>query len=367
MCVRCFAVHTTYKMSIEFKKSGSEYIRSRIDAAVADGTRVAVITGNYEISSPIRIPSDFTLILDNAHLRLADGVFSNIFLNEHFDTDLGKTLEGTDRNIKIIGRGKAILDGGEYNGLSEKTQMKDGLPPIWNNNHILFSNVDGFEIRRVEAINQRWWAFCFVYCRNGRISDVEFCSNDSAIDEDGNPYRGLKRSRYKDVVVKNSDGIDLRVGCHDIVIENITGFTEDDSIALTALDWHLERLLRVEGLSPDIYNVEIRNVSTSAFCSNVRLLNQGTYKIHDIYIEGVNDTSAISTHMDRGGCGVRIGDASFMYGTRVSTADETYNITVRGVRTRALRALALHGGLKNVVIEDVEIFDGGGEIEDKRI
>ena len=29
----------------------------------------------------------------------------------------------------------------------------------------------------------------------------------------------------------NADGIDIRRGCRDIVIENITGFTEDDTVA----------------------------------------------------------------------------------------------------------------------------------------
>lgn len=349
-----------------FEKGGSEYISALILEGVKNGTRFATVSGNYEIDKPIRIPSDFTLILDSCHLRLADGVFSNIFLNEHFDTEIGKTTAGTDKNIKIIGRGKAILDGGNYNGLSEKTQMKDRFPPVWNNNLILFSNVDGFEIRHLYACEQRWWAFCFVYCSHGRISNVEFCANDRGIDEDGNIYRGLKRDKYKEACVKNADGIDLRVGCHDIIIENISGFTEDDTVALTALSWYLEKLVKVEGLPTDICNVEIRNVASSAYCSNVRILNQGEHKIHDIYIEGVYDTSENSPHMDRGGCGVRIGDSTHLYGTSASTADETYNITVRSVRSRAVHSMALHGVIGNLVIEDVESFDGGGEMEDLR-
>lgn len=349
-----------------FSKGGSEYISSLISEGIKNQTRCATVTGCYEIDKPIRIPSDFTLILDNCHLRLADGSFTNIFINEHLGTEIGKTLDGRDKNIKIIGRGEAILDGGNYNGLSEKTQNKDGFPPIWNNNMILFSNVENFEIRRIRACEQRWWAFCFIFSSHGRISDVEFCSNDMGIDEDGNPYHGLKRSKYKEAIVKNSDGIDLRVGCHDIVIENISGFTEDDTVALTALTGALEKTFWVDGLPTDIYSVEIRNVSSSAYCSNVRLLNQGEHKLHDIYIEGVFDTSKDSPHMDRGACGVRIGDASHMYGTRPSTADETYNITVRDLRTRALRAMAIHGAMTNVVIEKVEIFDGGGAIEDLR-
>ena len=353
-------------MSNNFAKNGSELISALISEAIKSGARKATVSGSYEIEKPIRIPSDFTLILDECHLRLADGVYSNIFLNEHFGTDEGRGVDGRDRNIRIIGKGRAVLDGGKYNGLSEKNQLTDGRPEIWNNNLILFSNVEGFEIRNLYACEQRWWAFCFVYCSHGVISDIEFSSNDSAIAEDGTEYRGLIRGRYGDVCVKNSDGIDLRVGCHDVTIENIYGFTEDDTVALTALSWRLEEFLRVDGEPTDIYNIKIRNISSSAYCSNVRILNQGEHKIHGIYIDGVYDTSGDSPHMDRGSCGVRIGDAH-MYGKRASTEEETYDVTVKNVRSRAVNSVSVRGAVGNLVIENVESFDGGGDMEDLRL
>ena len=117
-----------------FQSGGAVYIQNAIAAAIEDGSREAVISGNWEMDAAVRIPGDFTLILENCHLRLADGAYCNIFVNEHHDTKLGKWLAGRDRNISILGRGEAILDGGNYNGLSEKTQQKDGFPPIWKNN-----------------------------------------------------------------------------------------------------------------------------------------------------------------------------------------------------------------------------------------
>ena len=54
-------------------------IRSLIDAALADGTRQAVITGDYTIYETVFLPSDFTLILDNCHLTMAPGTFCNLF------------------------------------------------------------------------------------------------------------------------------------------------------------------------------------------------------------------------------------------------------------------------------------------------
>jgi len=350
----------------DFAKNGSEYLSSLIAAAVENGSRVATVTGNYEIEWAVRLPSDFTLILEDCHLRMADGVYSNMFVNEHHGTDVGKTLAGTDRNISILGKGNAILDGGVYNGLSEKNSMKDGLPHISKNNLLLFTNVEGFEIRGLSCRNQRWWAFNFIYCRNGALRDLHFQSSDLAIDENGNEYHGLKRDCYRDVVVKNSDGIDLRQGCHDITIENITGFTEDDTVALTNLNGIMEKTYRVEGLPEDICRVSIKNVRASAYCSMIRLLNQGGSKLHDISIENIFDTSAECPHLDRGRYCVRVGDANHLYGERHSTAEETYNISIKNIAGRGQSVLHLAGAIGNLTIENAVAMNGVPLMEDFR-
>ncbi|MBO7376866.1 MAG: hypothetical protein J6V01_07150, partial [Clostridia bacterium] len=237
---------------MDYQKNGYGYITGLIKEGIRNGSRRAVISGNLEIDREIRLPSDFTLVLSDCHLRMADGCYSNMFVNENFDSPEGRTAAGRNRNVVIEGVGSAVLDGGEYNGLSERNESRDGLPPIWKNNLLLFANVDGFRITGVSCRNMRWWALNFIYCSNGYIGNVDFCANDTAIAPDGSEYHGLLRSRYEEVLVKNADGIDLRQGCHDIVIENITGFTEDDSVALTALDGSLERTFLVAGESPDI-------------------------------------------------------------------------------------------------------------------
>ena len=340
-------------MSEIFKKGGSEYIASEIEKAIKNETRTATISGDWEIERAIRLPSNFTLILEDCHLRMADGSYSNMFVNQNHDTELGRTVAGTDRNISIWGRGRAILDGGKYNGLSEKNHSQNGLPPIWKNNILLFTNVDGFKVSDISCRNQRWWALNFVYCSNGYLGNIDFCANDTAIDENGNEYHGLIRDRYAEVLVKNADGIDLRQGCHDILIENITGFTEDDSIALTALNGRLEKAFSVEELPSDICNVEIRNIRTAAFCTNVRLLNQGDIKLHDILIDGVYDMAPECPYMDEGRYAVRVGDVK-MYGTRHATEDETYNITIRNVRGAQTHVIALAGAMKNLVMYGIE-------------
>lgn len=350
----------------DFAKNGSEYITSLIAEAVENGTRIATVTGKYEIEWAIRLPSDFTLILENCHLCMADGVYSNMFVNEHHDTELGKTLAGTDRNISILGKGEAILDGGKYNGLSEKNSMKYGLPHISKNNLLLFTNVDGFTVRDFACHNQRWWALNFIYCRNGYLGNLYFQSSDLAIDENGNEYHGLKRDQYHDVVVKNSDGIDLRQGCNRVTIENITGFTEDDTVALTNLNGWQEKRYCVEGLPSDISHVTIKNVKASAYCSIIRLLNQGELKLHDVSIENVYDTSAECPFLDRGRYCVRVGDANHLYGERHSTVDETYNISIKNIYGRGQSVMHLAGAIGNLTIENANAMDGVPLVEDFR-
>lgn len=356
----------TENLDKSFCSGGHDYICGLIDEAIENGSRTATVRGNWEIDTAIRLPSNFTLILDNCHLRMASGCYSNMFVNEHHDTDIGRTVEGTDRNISIIGKGEAILDGGEYNGLSEKTQLVNGMPPVWKNNLVLFTNVCGFKVFGISCRNQRWWALNFVYCREGYLGKIDFCASDAATDENGNVYHGLKRSKYSDVLVKNADGIDLRQGCHDIVIENITGFTEDDTIALTGLNGNIEKHFSVEGLPSDICNVKIKNIATASYCTNVRLLNQGDVKLHDIEIDGVYDMAKKSAHLDRGRYVVRVGD-NYLYGERHSTPEETYNITVKNITATANDAIYLAGAMSNLVMYGIECGEGTKMITDERM
>lgn len=350
-----------------FNKNGTEYIRKLIDEGVKNKTNTATVCGKWEISEAILIPSDFTLILDSCHLCMADGTFDNMFRNEHCG-DVHTLTAGTgDRNIKIIGSGEVILDGGNYNGLCETNAGTDGRPNMYVNNLLLFVNVDGFEIRNIHCRNQRWWALNFIYCSDGIIKDVDFRSNDTCIDKDGNEYHGFISERAEEVLVKNADGIDIRHGCHHIKIENITGILGDDSVALTGLLGWGELAFESKDKPIDICNINIRNIRTAAFASNVRLLSQGGVPLHDILIDGVYDMTDEVECMDIGACGVKLGEGSRLYGSRHSTEEEVYNITIRNVRSRGwIGAIALGGNMKNVTWENIEAFDGTKMINDMR-
>jgi hypothetical protein len=231
---------------------------------------------------------------------------------------------------------------------------------------LLFTNVNGFKITNILCRNQRWWALTFIYYRNGYLGNIDFMSSDVAVDENGNEYHGLKRNKYNEVLIKNSDGIDLRQGCNNIVIENITGFTEDDSIALTGLNGKLEQEFKVEGLSSDISNIQITNIRTTAFCTNVRLLNQDGIKLHNVNIDGVYDTSFNSPYIDKGLYTVRIGD-THLYGKRHSTANETYDITIKNVSGSGEHVICLAGAITNLTMLNVTAQNGANLLMDNRI
>lgn len=329
----------------QFIKNGNAVIQSKIDETLTQGLGEVVITGNYEICDTVYLPSNVTLILRDCHLRMADNTFCNMFRNADMKND-NRDFAKPDNNIRILGVGRAILDGGEYNGLCEGNSLKDGMPHISNNWLILFSNVENFEIDGIEVTNQRHWAITLYACRYGQIRNIKVLADYCRIDENGNMLKGLRRDLYEQTRVKNADGIDIRVGCHDILIENVTGFSEDDTIAITSLIDNFAREMRwTEGDS--IYNVSVKNIRSSAFCSNVRLLNQGGTKLYNILIDGVF-AQRNELYMDfQCGSAVKIGDER-LYGSRHSIKDETFNISVNNVYGGGTSSLYLAGEITNI-------------------
>ncbi len=340
---------------MEYIPNGDRIISREIQRVHEEGKTVVRISGNYEISNEIKIPSHTTLILEDCRLRLADGVFSRIFTNEN------ALAEGKgDCDIHILGVGTAVLDGGNYNGLSEKTQNTNGMPQIWCNSFIVFNRVDSFSIEKIRCVRSRWYAMAIVASKNGTIRDIDFDDDCRRIEkESGKVIHGLVRELYPETVVKNADGIDICSGCHDILIENITGFTEDDTVALGSLFRNGPTpMMKYYGVKDDfdVYNIVVRNIRASCFCSPVRIINQGGPKIYNVLIDGVFDASLDDDRLNHGDCGVMIGDFE-PYGDRQPTTDETFNITVKNVYSRADTALRVCGGIKNFTYENINAFD----------
>ena len=339
------------------RDTDAQSIRAAIELAIEQNLRRVRIPRRNErtgddlwiIDETVALPSDIEILIDDAHLMLAEGKYLNMFT-----TGTPGCTEET-RNVTLRGQGRAVLDGGVYNGLSEKNSGTDGRPHIHKNTTLLFFNTSGLTVENLSLINQRWWAITNVYVHHAVYRNIHFKADYSRVDENGVHHPDEPPRTYQEIYIKNADGIDLRIGCHDFLIENISGFTEDDSVALTALGgWERSCGYVVEGASPDIHDVLIRNVSTDSRCANVRLLNDNGNKLYNITVDGV--TSLHTSDLYRSNSAVRIGD--MLYAQTHSELGDTHHITVRNVVSEAEYAVSLCKGLVDSAIENVTVLGG---------
>ena len=327
----------------------SDSIQRAVDMAKESGVNKVVIPrinertkdARWEISKTVRLPSNMTVILDNCFLQMADGVVGGFFCSDNLFTERGTSPEHRMHNITIKGEGHATLDGGNPTDLSEKTQNEIGHP-VRLNTPIFFMNVTGFSVQNVSITNQRYWGMRFQFCSRGIIRDIFF---------------SVKRDRF------NQDGINLRNGCHDILIENIFGQTGDDMIALSAIDtdrkvgFNIDYPLIVEGLPWDIHDVTIRNVSGAAIRHPlIAMRNHNGAKLYNIRIENVRDTELITEaendDYERYAL-IAIGGNSYA-GIRFAEMGETHDISLRGLHAQySVRVLNTQSVIKNLDVSDV--------------
>ena len=342
-----------------FSASDAQNIQNAIDTAAATASRRVRIprvnerTGKelWVIDETIRLPSDIEILFDNAHLVLADGCFCNMFMAKG-----GDSAEKSLRNITLRGRGNAVLDGGHYNGLSEKSCKQEGNPHISVNTMLLFANVENLDVEDLTLARQRWWAVTNIAVRHARFDRIRFAAELSRVDENGVHHPNELPAHPREMYVKNADGIDLRIGCSDVLIEDISGFTGDDTVALTALGGFERDLgLFPAGLSPDIHDVTVRRVDSETFgCATVRLLNHNGNKLYNVTVEDI--TNRHTEDIFRSHAAVSIGDKN--YAEQLNALGDTHHITVKNVRSEAQLGVSLCRYLSDSAIENIEALDG---------
>jgi hypothetical protein len=165
----------------------------------------------------------------------------------------------------------------------------------------------------------------------------------------------------------NHDGVDVRKGCHDIVIENISGSTGDDVVALTAYRdppgapprYGMQIGGNADlGERDDVYNVTIRNVKARSAGGHgvIRLLVCDGIKMHHIAVENIVDTA--SGVQKRPQATIRIGDSRF-HKTRKCEMGEMHHVSVRGVKASGKVAVQVKGPLCDSEIVSVTEAPGG--------
>ncbi len=345
----------------------SAMIQAAVDAAAEYGEAVTIPRYNertrtrvWNICRAIMLHTGSVIYLDNCHLRQADGINTCIFRNSNSETLKGCCRAGRQSNISIIGKGNCLLDGGQHTGATEVNYKEYGLKAAWDNSMINFINVEKVKIQNLNITHHRYWSMVFHYSSHVQIQNIDFYG----------PYHW-----------RNQDGIDLRNGCSHFLIENLTGVTGDDVVALTNLRSYREDIMKDCRYDDSIHNVVIRNIRCTTRNSFVRILNHGGRKIYNVLIQnlmfdcesdptdprpapGMKPEDYVPIHPEvykfSQDYGVRIGTCDY-YGTdSMAQLGDTYNITVQNITCRGLVGVCLACTAKDVLIENVRMYAHGG-------
>lgn len=347
----------------------------------------------WVIDRAILIPENTTIVLQNVKIKLSDKCRDNFFRSAN--CGMGIEFPEKTQNIHIRGEGLCVLEGADHpraTGDSSKLlhapcphfpedicKVADWIPEerrtpekisFWDvHNHsygtdagnpnesqygdwrgigVLFANAENFSISGLKIVKSHGWGISLEACANGRIEKIEF---------DATMYKEIDGMAMN---MENQDGIDIRNGCHHIVISDITGQTGDDVIALTAIanpDYKPGGSLRNTHVmhndwtkrEKDIHDIIIRNViARSYLCFTVRLL-PALSKIYNVVIDGVIDTSD-HPNPDGRGSTLLLGDGGG-YGENLQ--DSMKNIIVSNVVCNSSHAVLVAGYLTDSVITNV--------------
>ena len=377
----------------------SEILNNAVQNRGADG--IVVIpprqideTRDYWLlDSAVLLPENTTVILQNAKIKLSDRCRDNFFRTAN--CGLGIEDPSPIRNVHIRGEGVCLLEGADHpraTGDSTKLlhapcphfpedicNIADWVPEErrtpekvsfwdihchsygtdagkegesqygdWRGIGILFANTEDFSISGLRIKDSHGWAISVEACSGGRIEKIDF---------DARMHK-LIDGTYMNM--ENEDGIDIRNGCHHIVISDITGSTGDDVIALTAIasnstyrpggslrsthvmhnDWSKRE--------KDIHDIIIKNVIAHSYlCYVIRLL-PAMASVYNVVIDGIIDTQP--NQLNYGGT-LLLGSADAAYGK--NERDGMRNITVSNVICNSRRAVNIAGFLTDSVITNI--------------
>jgi polygalacturonase len=224
-----------------------------------------------------------------------------------------------------------------------------GEKDIWMRNiGILLAFVENFRIENLRMKDTHAWAISLERCSSGYVGNIAFDSREG------------KEIDGKHHTILNQDGLNLRLGCHDITIENLSGRTGDDLLALTntaapqgGADPGSTDSTQVSGGNyregDDLRNIYIRNIRGYSVGRHgvVRLLNTRAGKLYNIILDGVIDTSP----PDRpGSATIRIG--SSRYGGHVPLG-HTRRLFIGNISGASRNTIVIDGTLADSFISNV--------------
>ena len=295
----------------QFDGSDTERIQAAVDKASGTTGKVVIPANNangtqiWKLDSAILLPSHMLVILDNCTIQLSDSCRDNMFRSNN--VGIGITDPDWVRDIRIIGIGDVVLKGADNpraTGDGNRILVSENQPGRvsygsdagkegckqkgdWRNIMILMAYVDGFKLKHVQIKNAHAWAMSFERTMNAEISDITFdCPASQMVNGE-------------EVFIRNRDGIDLRHGCKNFRIHDISGTTEDDFIALSTLGLSAENTAggtlnstmvtsrEWRGMEDDTENIFITNIVCKSLTRAIAIRANDIAGIHHVYIHGV--------------------------------------------------------------------------------
>ena len=329
-------------------KTDAESIQAAIDLAKETGINKTVIPRYnkgaemlyWVVDSPVRIPSDFVLELDNCEVRLT-GKGSFEICGEN-----GTPAE----SVQLFGSGNARICG----------------EPEANRPLILLENAKRVTVCDFAMKNEHTRG---ILCRGTScavIKDIWFLNELAST-------AGCMAA--VDAELKNTGGITVAGGCDNVTIENIFGTTIGDTVEITTFSCGAPREesmicedgtpqegapqggRRITGEST-VRDISVKNVRTDCFIfSNISLKNGDGNRLCNVTADGVTDLSQEKSAY-RAKAAVSIGET--VYGFRPSELGETRNITVKNIVSRGVCAVGLINSVQDVTIADITVKSDGG-------
>jgi hypothetical protein len=301
----------------QFEGSDIQRIQQAIDEAEGTAKKVFIPSENangtniWLLDSAILLPSNLTLILDNCTLQLSDKCRDNMFRSNNVGRGIAKPV--WNENIHIIGLGEVYLKGANNprsTGDGHRTLVlapeeekkagnwrvsygsdagKEGEKQLgdWRNIMILMGYVDGFKLKNVTIEKAHAWAVSCERTINAEISDIRFNSPENQI------------INNKEVFIANRDGIDLRHGCKRFRIDNVSGVTGDDFIALSTLQIYAENpeggsinstmvtTRSWNGIEDDTEDIYLTNIVCQSTTRALAIRANDVASINNVYIDGL--------------------------------------------------------------------------------
>lgn len=326
-------------------RTDSESIQNAVDTASARGINLVVIPrwnvrtqqAKWELEKAIKVPSSMTVVFLQTYLRQADFCYENMFTNSRAYEHEGRCIAREEHDLTFCGIGDVVLDGGMPNGLLEKTCNLYGLPDKRYNAAFLFNNVRNLVLENLQIRQSRWYGCYFIHCDTCRISNIDF-------------------DDWEDCT--NRDGVDIRSGCHNFLVENITGTTADDTVALNNLGNDGNDGRYVEGKDPNTLHMVIRNIKSDAGSwFTIRLLCQDRHLEQDFTLDTIMDVSYPENQKSVDAV-VMVGSHEYHYKIPAELGDLAH-LTVRDVYSRSRQAVAFGGCSDDVAVSNIHVYGDG--------